>query len=157
MTTEPPPGPTPEPTLDEILARAAEKPQEVEARMAAAFALDREGREAEALVHYEAAWRLGVPAARRRGFLVGYGSTLRNVGRLEDAVALLGEAIAEDPDYPALKVFLGLALHSSGEHDAAAATLLEALLDVAGGAPLDFQRAIGEYGRALLERAVERG
>ena len=64
----------------------------VRARIAAAFAADRIGDERAAIVHYDAAWALGVPEDVRRRFLVGYGSTLRNVGRADDAVALLSEA-----------------------------------------------------------------
>jgi thioredoxin-like negative regulator of GroEL len=144
--------------LDLILERAARQPDDVEARIAAAYRLDREGREEEAVRHYDAAWGLGVPDDRRRRFLVGYGSTLRNVGRLEESVALLGEAQAADPDYPAFKVFLALALWSSGEGSAAMATALDALLDVAAGASLDgYERAIGEYQRELIEQALASG
>ena len=141
--------------LDSILARAVAHPDDVAARIAAAYACDRVGREAEAVVHYDAAWALGVPAEARRGFLVGYGSTLRNVGRLDESVAILGEAVAADPDYTPYKVFLGLALHSYGHHAAATATLLAAILDLHGGARLDgFERAIGEYQQELVDRAL---
>src|SRR5262245_65876280 len=141
--------------LDRILARAAAEPSDVDARIAAAYACDRDGREREAVGHYDAAHALGVPADSRRRFLVGYGSTLRNVGRLEESVAILGEALAADPDYAPFKIFLGLALHSSGHHAAAVATLLDALLDLDGGGSLDgFERAVGEYQKELLDRAV---
>jgi tetratricopeptide (TPR) repeat protein len=141
--------------LQLILARAAGQPDDVEARIAAAYALDRAGREEEAIHHYDAAWALGVPDERRRRFLVGYGSTLRNVGRLEESLALLGEASTADPGYAPYKVFLALALHSSGESCAAMATLFEAILDMAGGASLDgYERAIAFYQRELLDRAV---
>lgn len=141
--------------LDRLLAGAAESPSDVEAQMAAAYACDRDGREADAVRYYDAAWALGVPPEARRRFLVGYGSTLRNVGRLEESVAILGDAVAAEPDYAPYKVFLGLALHSSGEHAAAAATLLGAVLDCHGGARLDgFERAIGEYQEELLDYAT---
>lgn len=141
--------------LDRILARADSAPDDVEARIAAAFALDRAGREREAIAHYDAAWRLGVPDERRRRFVVGYGSTLRNVSRLEESVAILGEASGEDPRYPAFKAFLALALFSSGEREAALATMLDALLDVEDSCSLDgYEAALVEYQRELLEQAV---
>lgn len=141
--------------LDGILARAAAAPSDVATRIAAAYACDRVGRETDAIGHYDAAWALGVPDADRRRFVVGYGSTLRNVGRVEESVAVLGEAIAADPGYAPFKVFLGLALHSAGEHAAAAAALLDAILDLDGGARLDgFERAVGEYQRELLDRSL---
>jgi tetratricopeptide (TPR) repeat protein len=141
--------------LELILARAGEQPSDALARMVAAYALDRAGREEEAIVHYDAAWRLGVPDERRQRFLVGYGSTLRHVGRLEEAVALLGDASTASPDYPAYKAFLALALFASGERAAGLATMMDALLDVAGGASLDgYERALARYQRALLDEAV---
>src|SRR5262245_51110787 len=99
--------------------------------MAAAYACDRIGLERDAIVHYERAWHLGVPAAERPGFLVGFGSTLRNVGRAEDAVARLAEATIEYPDDPSLRAFLALALHSTGQSALALATMLEAALAAA--------------------------
>lgn len=122
---------------------------DVGAHIAAAYALDRAGDEAAAVQHYDAAWKLGVPNDARRHFLVGYGSTLRNVGRAPEAVALLSEASAADPSYVPFKVFLALALHSSGAHPVAMATLMEALL--VAGADLDgFERATAVYQRELL-------
>jgi len=144
--------------LDEAVARAAADPSDVTAQIAAAYACDRVGREAEAVRYYDAAWALGLPEGGRRRFLVGYGSTLRNVGRLEESVAILGEAVAADPDYAPFKVFLGLALHSSGHHAAAMAALLGAVLEVHGGARLDgFERAIGEYQEEMLDRSLRSG
>lgn len=141
--------------LDRILARAAEAPSDVAARIAAAYACDREGREREAVVHYDAAWALGVPAEARRHFLVGYGSTLRNVGRVDDAVAILGEAATAEPAYAPYKVFLGLALFSAGQHAASVAALLDAALELHAGARLDgYERAIAEYQREMLDRAL---
>jgi len=125
----------------------------VRARIAAAYAADRAGDERGAIGHYDAAWALGVPADLRRSFLVGYGSTLRNVGRADDAVALLTEAIGEDPSYPALHAFLALALLDAGHPRAALAAMLGLALDLdAPHGTLDgYQRALGDYHRELLE------
>lgn len=124
----------------------------VDDEIAAAYAHDRAGREREAIRHYERAWQLGVPADQRRKFLVGYGSTLRNVGRSEEAVALLAEAAAADPDYPAYTAFLALALMSAGHPGAALATMLGCALDAARPGVWDgYDRALGEYQKQLLE------
>lgn len=139
------------------LALASAYPQDVRAVMAAAYACDRIGLEHDAIVHYERAWALGVPAAERPGFLVGLGSTLRNVGRTDDAVARLAEATAEYPDDAALRAFLALALHSAGHTTLALATMLEAALAAArpdGFGPYD--RALVEYQRELVDAALER-
>ena len=121
---------------------------DVAAEIAAAYECDRRGDERSAIVHYERAWSLGVPDSERRHVLVGYGSTLRNVGRADDAVGLLGDAVAADPDYAPFRAFLALALLSAGHARAAVATLLGLALDTAD---LDgFERALGAYHDELL-------
>jgi len=138
------------------IALAREFPQDVRAAMAAAYACDRIGLEHDAIVHYERAYALGVTGPERPGFLVGLGSTLRNVGRAEDAVARLAEATAEFPDDAALRAFLALALHSAGHPTLALATMLEAAL--AAARPDGFgryDRALVEYQRELVDAALE--
>jgi tetratricopeptide (TPR) repeat protein len=121
---------------------------EVDDEIAAAYACDRKGDERGAIVHYERAFSLGVPESERRHFLVGYGSTLRNVGRADDALGLLGEAVAADPEYAPFRAFLALALLSAGHARPAVATLLGLALDVAD---LDgFERALTAYHDELL-------
>lgn len=127
---------------------------EIDDLIAQAYAHDRAGDERAAIKHYDRAYQLGVPEAQRRRFLVGYGSTLRNVGRAEDAVAILGQAIADDPGYPAFTAFLALALADAGHGKAALATMLGCALDVARDGAFDgYERALTEYHRELLEKA----
>jgi tetratricopeptide (TPR) repeat protein len=126
-------------------ALALAEPTAVEAQIEAAYAHDRADLERDAIRYYDAAHALGIPAAERRVFLVGYGSTLRNVGRADDAVAILGEAIADDPDYPPFHAFLSLALFS------AVATMLGVALDASRPDAFDrYARALTEYQRELL-------
>ena len=125
----------------------------VEDLIAKAYEHDREGRETEAIKFYDQAWKAGVPEPKRKRFLVGYGSTLRNVGRAEEAVAILGEAVAAYPDYPALVAFLALALADAGHPKAALATMLGCVLDAAKPGVFDgYDRALSEYHRELLEQ-----
>ena len=136
-------------------AYVADHPDDVHAQIEAAYGNDRVGDERTAIVHYEAAYRLGVPAELRRRFLVGFGSTLRNVGRAEDAVNVLAQAVEADPHYPAYTAFLALALADAGHPKAAIATLLGCALDAARDDAFDgYERALAEYHRELLERAV---
>lgn len=119
--------------------------------IAAAYAHDREGDEHGAIRYYDAAYRLGVPEDRRKRFLVGYGSTLRNVGRAEEAVAILAQAVADYPDYPAFAAFLALALADAGHPRAALAAMLGCALDAARPGVFDgYERALGDYHRELL-------
>jgi len=120
----------------------------------AAYAHDREGDERAAIKFYDAAYRAGVPVSERRKFLVGYGSTLRNVGRAEEAVAILGQAIVDDPDYPAFTAFLALALADAGHPKAALAVMLGCALDAARPDAFDgYERALTEYHQLLLEKS----
>lgn len=152
--------------LRAIDALAAATPDDVELRIEAAYANDRAGNEAEAIRHYDAAWGLGVAAPARQEFLVGYGSTLRNVGRADDAVAVLGQAVSEFPDYAPLKAFLALALFAAGHGHAAMATMLDLLIDLDGRDGRDgrdvsarcldgYHTALDHYRAELLERAIE--
>ena len=136
-------------------AYVIDHPDDVLAQIEAAYGNDRAGDERTAIVHYEAAHRLGVPAALRRRFFVGFGSTLRNVGRAEDAVTVLAQAVEDEPHYPAFAAFLALALADAGHPRAALATMLGAALDAARDGAFDgYERALGEYHRELLEQVA---
>jgi tetratricopeptide (TPR) repeat protein len=126
--------------------------QELEARAAydAACEHDRHGEEAAAIPDYERALALGLPPEERWQALLGLGSSLRNVGRNEEAVRVLRAAVAEFPDQAALRAFLALALHSQGEGREAMVALLDLTLRYA---PVGrYARSLGEY-RDLLARA----
>ena len=132
------------------LARRA--PTDVLAQIEAAYASDRAGQEHVAIRHYDAAYKLDVPDAERRQFYVGYCSTLRNVGRSDEAVALLAQAVVDDPHYPPYAAFLALALMSVGQPRVALATMLGCALDAARPDAFErYTRALGEYQRELLE------
>ena len=93
------------------------------AEFEAACAHDREGREAEAIPHYERALGLGLPDTERRRALVGLGSSLRNVDRAADAVRVLRGGLEEFPGDAALTFFCALALRSAGDERDAFLTL----------------------------------
>lgn len=132
------------------LGTAVSNPGDVHAQIAAAYACDRQGDEADAIRFYDAAWRLGVPEEERRRFLVGYGSTLRNVGRYSESIDLLRRAIAGSPHYVPYLAFLALSLHSAGEHAEAVAVALTALLEAAPEALDGYDRALAEYRDMLI-------
>jgi len=91
---------------------------------------DSAGHEAEADVHYAAATEAGLATAdpaRAAQMTVQHASTLRNLGRIDDAIVMLRDA----PEHPATgaapKVFLALALHSAGRADEALRVAIEAV------------------------------
>ncbi len=65
---------------------------------------DSAGREEEAVVEYRAAFEAGVPDEELLGAMLGFGSTLRNVGELEESERVLREAVTRFPDDAALRV-----------------------------------------------------
>jgi Flp pilus assembly protein TadD len=137
--------------------RAADRaPDDLDAQLAAAYACDRIGLEDTAVTYYDAAWSLAarIPKEARRDFLVGYGSTLRNVGRLEDSLAVLRVAAAEHPGDAAVRAFLALSLLDSGAAAQAVGTLLDVALEFADVSPDlgRFRRALAEYRDQLLAR-----
>ena len=137
--------------LSAARALVIDEPNDAAAQLEAAFAHDRAGLERDAIRYYEAAHRLGVPAESRRAFTVGFGSTLRNVGRPDEAVAVLAQAIADDPEFPAYAAFLALALADAGHPRAALAAMLGCALDAARpGVFGGYERALSEYHHALL-------
>lgn len=128
--------------------------EDVEELIEGAYALDRAGDEPGAIKLYDRAYRAGVPDAKRRRFLVGYGSTLRNVGRSEEAVAILAQAVVDYPDYPAFTAFLALALADAGHPRAALATMLGCALDASRPGAFDgYERALAAYHLQLLEQS----
>jgi cyanophycin synthetase len=118
-----------------------------------ASACDREGREEEAIPHYEAALRLGLDDDLVPGALLGLGSSLRNVGRTSDAVAVLDDACARFPDHAALPLFRALALASAGRcEQALGETIRHAAARIDADEVVRYRRALNEYADELAPR-----
>ena len=60
----------------------------------------------EAVSYYERVQELGILDPEKRDFLLSLGSSLRNLGRAKDAVALLAEANDQYPGSPDILAFL---------------------------------------------------
>jgi tetratricopeptide (TPR) repeat protein len=112
-----------------------------------AFAYDREGFEAEAIPHYERAIEAGLSGEDLEKALLGLGSSLRNVDRVEESVSVLEDACRRFPDHQALPVFLSFSLWSAGRGGEALALLARRLGEGSG-----YERAIREYA-ADIERS----
>lgn len=136
-----------------MLEAARTRSADVAAQMAAAYACDRAGNERQAVGFYDAAWRLGVPAAERSDFVIGYGSTLRNVGRVEESLRVLADLVAHEPDNHAARCFHGLALHSAGRDSLALAEMLDVVLSLqeASAHLTKYRRALSTYRSGLRD------
>ncbi len=69
---------------------------------------DNNGREAEAVPHYEAAIRLGLDEKRNAKALAWLASSLHKTGRAQDALGRLAQARAVARDAPLRRFLIGL-------------------------------------------------
>lgn len=113
-----------------------------------ASAYDWTAREADAIPLYERAIASGLDADRDRRARIHYGSSLRNVGRYADAVAVLEEAHRRYPDSVAVDCFLTLALADAGKSAAAAVAAFRAAIH-------DGDSDLDEYRRALTRNGAD--
>ena len=139
-------------TDDTVLARidalVAERADTAEALLEAAGARDYLGLESEAEPLYRAALARGLTGDREAQATIQLASTLRNLGEVDESIALLQQRLEEHPDdawaAPAL-AFLSLALASHGDHVAATSVALTAL---AGYLPA-YSRSVKAYAAEL--------
>lgn len=135
--------------LDEARARmlelSREFPEDGLVAYQTAWIHDRLGLEREAVSYYLTALSSGqLSAADRVGALTGCGSTLRILGRYEEAVGMLEGALSEFPGDGGLTAFLAMALYNVGRHAEATSALLR-LVATSSTAP-----NVGQY-RAAIE------
>jgi hypothetical protein len=111
-----------------------------------AYEADSAGREEEALVHYRRAFELGVPDEELASASLGFGSTLRNGGSVDESVSVLSEAVEQFPEHRALRVFLAYSLWSTGRQADAMRSLVDALYVGEAAPELErYRRAITGY------------
>lgn len=113
-----------------------------------AGARDAAGREEEAEPLYRRALMLGLDDDHRVRAVIQLASTLRNLGRVHEAVWMLGDEHANHPSSPyrdAVAAFYALALATSGESRRATSVALTAL---APHLPL-YTRSVTTYARDL--------
>ncbi len=91
-------------------------------------AYDTAGQEEKAVPHYEQALP-GLTGDTKRRCLLQYGSTLRNLDRFDESLAVFKAASQEFPESDSLRVFKALTLHAAGQPDKALATLLLVIAD----------------------------
>ncbi|WP_240424065.1 tetratricopeptide repeat protein [Microbacterium halotolerans] len=113
-------------------------------------AFDSTGHEAEADAEYARAAAEGlstVDPSRAAQLVVQHASTLRNLDRVDEAIAMLREAPFHADTGAAPAVFLALALHSAGRSDEA----LRAAIEVIEPTLPRYNRSVRAYAAALTE------
>jgi tetratricopeptide (TPR) repeat protein len=140
----------PEPAVSYFRDLLAQHPCDRHALLAYASALDFAGREAEAVPAYEQAFAAGLDGDDLRQGLIQYGSTLRNLGRFDDAVTALRQADDQFPGHASVNVFLALALSSGGRRHQAVQILITLALDRINSDELQqYQRPLRSYAADL--------
>ncbi|MEU1349048.1 tetratricopeptide repeat protein [Streptomyces sp. NPDC005775] len=113
-------------THERLLSLAAVHPGHAGIAYQTAWAHDSLGLEAQAVPFYERALEgSGLTAEDRHGAFLGLGSTLRVLGRYEEARSVLRRGLAEFADDAALRTFLAMTLYNLGEAREAVSTLLK--------------------------------
>ncbi|QDP39273.1 tetratricopeptide repeat protein [Radiobacillus deserti] len=106
-------------------------PNSARAKFELANAHDFTGQEKKAISLYEDAISTGLDAEYEAYALLQLGSSLRNVGRIDDAIRILSDAEQRYPELPSISMFLGLALHDKNRNaDALRKTLNVMLMKV---------------------------
>jgi tetratricopeptide (TPR) repeat protein len=133
--------------IDELVAECAH--DDPEALFEAAGARDYAGLETEAEPLYRRALDAGLDAALRPRAIIQLASTLRNLGQLDESIALLQQQLNEHPDDEwtgPSAAFLALALTSRGDPTQGAAVALMALADYL---PI-YSRSVRGYAAELM-------
>jgi tetratricopeptide (TPR) repeat protein len=111
---------------------------------------DSAGREEQAIPHYERALALGLREDLVPGALLQLGSSLRNVGRNDEAVALFDDAVARFPNHVALRLFRAFALATAGRDREALVDVLELARTRIEAPEIErYRRSLENYTRAL--------
>ncbi len=115
--------------IDQLSALDRRFPNVGEIRFQLAWSLESEGREAEALPHYQQAIALGLPPNEQSGALIGLATCQRAAGRFDEAAATLESGQSQFPDQPEFDAYLALVRHDQGRHAEALRLALTTLLD----------------------------
>ena len=139
--------------LERLRRHAAAHPADAEAWFQYGGGLDSSGDEAAAIVAYDRVFELGLDRlydADRPRIYVQAGSTLRNLGRLDEARALLEQGCDQFPTLRVLSVFLALVEVSAGRDRRAIDLLFEVVLGEGVG-----DDSVSWYPRSLANYAAE--
>nr|WP_202886324.1 tetratricopeptide repeat protein [Kribbella sandramycini] len=117
-----------QPTIDFFEALLREHPDNPYVLYEVGGSYDTDGQEEKAVGYYERALP-GLSGETKRRCLLQYGSTLRNLDRFDESLAVFKQACAEFPESDSLRVFKALTLHAADHKDKALATLLLIIAD----------------------------
>jgi len=133
-----------------LLGLRAEFPEDAHIAAQTAWVHDSLGLEEEAVPHYRAAIDGGLDDEDLRGAFLGLGSTLRALGRDDEAAEIFRLGIERFPDYRPLRVFNAMLRYNIGEPREAVADLLRLLLESTSDSDIaGYRRALTAYAEDL--------
>ena len=136
--------------MDAMDALAADAPDPASALFERGGSRDSGGRPEEAEPLYREALALGLPDDERAQCTIQLASTIRNLGRPEESLALLHAEFDDKPDHPyagAAAAFMSLSLASLGRTTEGLSLVLHALAPTLPR----YQRSVHAYADELLE------
>ncbi|MFI7634017.1 tetratricopeptide repeat protein [Nonomuraea sp. NPDC049400] len=138
----------PEEARQVLVELARRHPDDAEVAYQTAWVHDVLGLEAEAVPYYETALA-GKELSDRLGAYTGFGSTLRVLGRYDQALETFVSALAEFPGDPGLRTFMAMTLYNLGRPQEAVSTLLKVVAE--SGQVGGYRRAVEYYADNLDE------
>lgn len=133
-----------------LLALHARHPLDPVLNLQVAWTHDMMGMENEAVPFYQTALAGDLDAEDELNALLGLGSTLRALGRYEEAASTLNRAVQWFPSDRALEVFRAMALYNSGDAKQACESLLRLLVETTSDDRIKaYQPALAEYAADL--------
>jgi tetratricopeptide (TPR) repeat protein len=143
------------PTIAALLPIYAQHPTNARVLYEVGGAYDTAGDEETAVGFYDRALAIGLDGDLARRCAVQYGSTLRNLGRYAESLAVFARAREQHPESPSLATLEALTLHASGEGDRAFAALLDVIADHVDSPDLDrYKPALRGNAEYLRERGA---
>ena len=118
-----------QPTIEAFLQVLETHPDDPEVLYEVAGSYDTAGQEEVAAGYYERALAAGLRGSTLRRCLLQYGSTLRNLDRAAESLAVFADARRQFPNSDSLRIFEAFSLDAAGRPHAAMAALLELIAD----------------------------
>lgn len=117
------------PTIAALLPICEQHPHDPRVLYEMGGAYDTDGQEETALGFYQKAMAAGPDGDVLRRCYLQLGSTLRNLGRIEESISVFSRARADFPESISLGVFESLTLHAAGQVNTALGSLIVLLAD----------------------------
>lgn len=114
--------------IEYFIGIADKYPYSARAKFELANAYDYLGKEEQAITLYEDAIRMGLEPKFEAAALIQLGSSLRTVGRVEEAIDILTDAEKRFSEFPSITMFLSMAMHDKKMETEAIRKLLIAMI-----------------------------